>query len=99
MNLLWQIDFENKLREKGIPVFPDDRSYRRRQPTHTSPIIRVLERFGGLRLMASARDIFFATYLTNLPAAEGIELPDRHNFKESIQEEQQNPNEEIDEDE
>lgn len=95
----WQIDFENKLREQGIPVFPDDRSYRRRQPTHQSPIIRVLERSGGLRLMASARDIFFATYLSNLPAAEGIELPDRHNFKESIQEEQQNPNEEIDGDE
>lgn len=99
----WQIAFENKLREHGIPVFPDSRSYdsvnRRRQPTHSSPIIRVLERSGGLRLMASARDIFFATYLSNLPAAENIELPDRHNFKESIQEEQQNPNEEIDEDE
>jgi len=97
----WQIAFEHKLREHGIPVFPDSRSYDsvngRRQPTHTSPIIRVLERSGGLRLMASARDIFFATYLANLPAAAGIELPDRHNFKESIQEEQQNPNEEIDE--
>jgi len=95
----WQIDFENKLRERGIPVFPDDRSYRRRQPTHQSPVIRVLERSGGLRLMASARDIFFVTYLSTLPAAEGVELPDRHNFKESIQEEQQNPNQEIDEDE
>lgn len=99
----WQIGFEHKLREHGIPVFPDSRSYDsvngRRQPTHTSPIIRVLERSGGLRLMASARDIFFATYLSNLPDAVGIELPDRHNFKESIQEEQQNPNQEIDEDE
>mgnify|MGYP001613871348 CR=1 FL=1 len=99
----WQIAFENKLREQGIPVFPDNRSYDsvngRRQPTHTSPIIRVLERSGGLRLMASARDVFFATYLSNLPAAAGIELPDRHNFKESIQEEQQNPNQEIEDDE
>ncbi|MEI8174420.1 MAG: hypothetical protein WCG28_00545 [bacterium] len=99
----WQIVFENKLREQGIPVFPDNRSYDsvngRRQPTHTSPIIRVLERSGGLRLMASARDVFFATYLSNLPAAAGIELPDRHNFKESIQEEQQNPNQEIEDDE
>ena len=99
----WQISFEHKLREHGIPVFPDNRSYDsvngRRQPTHTSSVIRVLERSGGLRLMASARDIFFATYLSNLPAAAGIELPDRHNFKESIQEEQQNPNQEIDEDE
>lgn len=95
----WQIDFENKLRERGIPVFPDDRSYRRRQPIHQSSVIRVLERSGGLRLMASARDIFFVTYLSTLPAAEGIELPDRHNFKESIREEQQNPNQEINEDE
>ncbi len=95
----WQIGFENKLRECGIPVFPDDRSYRRRQPTHQSPVIRVLERSDGLRLMASARDIFFVTYLSTLPAAKGVELPDRHNFKESIQEEQQNPNEEINEDE
>lgn len=99
----WQIAFEHKMRERGIPVFPDDRSYDsvngRRQPTHTSPVIRVLERSGGLRLMASARDIFFATYLSNLPAATGVELPDRHNFKESILEEEQNPNEEIHEDE
>ncbi|MFA5248254.1 MAG: hypothetical protein WC415_03340 [Patescibacteria group bacterium] len=99
----WQISFEHRMRERGIPVFPDSGSYdsvnRRRQPTHQSPIIRVLERSGGLRLMASARDIFFATYLSNLPDAVGVELPDRHNFKNSIQEEEQNPNEEIDEDE
>ena len=99
----WQIAFEHRMRECSIPVFPDDRSYDsvngRRQPTHTSPVIRVLERSGGLRLMASVRDIFFATYLSNLPAAAGVELPDRHNFKESIQEEEHNPNEEIDEDE
>jgi len=99
----WQITFEHKMREHGIPVFPDDRSYDsvngRRQPTHSSPVIRVLERSGGLRLMASARDIFFATYLSTLPAAVGVELPDRHNFKESIQEEEQNPNQAVDEDE
>lgn len=97
----WQISFEHRMRERGIPVFPDSASYNsvngRRQPTHPSPVIRVLERSGGLRLMASARDIFFATYLSNLPAAAGIELPDRHDFKESIQEEEQNPNQEIDE--
>lgn len=99
----WQIYFEHKLREHGIPVFPDSGSYDsvngHRLPTHSSPVIRVLERSGGLRLMASARDIFFATYLSNLPAATGIELPDRHKFKESIKEEQQNPNKQIDEDE
>ncbi|MBI4991777.1 MAG: hypothetical protein HZB99_00985, partial [Candidatus Harrisonbacteria bacterium] len=99
----WQISFEHRMRERGIPVFPDSGSYdsvnRRRRPTHQSPVIRVLERSGGLRLMASARDIFFATYLSTLPAAAGVELPDRHNFKESIQEEEQNPNEEIEEDE
>ena len=99
----WQIDFENKLRDRGIPVFPDSESYDsvngRRTPTHVSPIIRVLERSGGLRLMASARDIFFATYLSHLPSAAGIEFPDRHDFKESIQEEEQNPNKEMDVDE
>lgn len=93
----WQISFEQKLRERGIPVFPDSGSYDsvngRRQPTHPSPVIRVLERSGGLRLMTSARDIFFATYLSNLPAAAGIELPDRHNFKESIQEQQKSKKE------
>jgi len=88
----WQINFENKLREHGIPVFPDRGSYDsvngRRQATHPSPIIRVLERSGGLTLMTSTRDIFFAIYLSNLPAAAGIKLPDRRHFKESIQEEQ-----------
>lgn len=99
----WQISFEHRMREeRGIPVFPDRGSYdsvnRHRRPTHKSPVIRVLERSGGLRLMASARDIFFATYLSNLLAATEVELPDRHNFKESIQEEQ-NSNEEIEDDE
>lgn len=96
----WQISFEHKMREEGIPVFPDSESYDsvngRRKPTHTSPVIRVLERSGGLRLMASARDIFFATYLSNLPDAADIELPDRHDFKESIQREEKDVKQKID---
>ncbi len=99
----WQISFENRMRDRGIPVFPDRGSYdsinSRRKPTHQSPIIRVLERSSGLRLMASARDIFFATYLSNLPDAVSVELPDRHNFKASIQEEERNYNKEINIDE
>ena len=88
----WQIDFGNRMRERGLPVFPDHESYdvvnRRRSPNHPSPLIRVMARMGGLAILSSAQNIFFLTYLSNLPVAAGIEFKDRHNLREKIQEEQ-----------
>ena len=97
----WQISFENKMREQGLPVFPEDRDLINRQqtPAHASPIIRVLARWGGLRLMTSARDIFFATYLSHNPSATGIEFPDRHDFQEQLERIEQEENNSENEDE
>ncbi len=50
--------------------------------------------------MSSAQSVFFATYLANLPAAAGVEFPDRRDLRESVREEEQRVNDEItDEDE
>ncbi len=101
----WQIRFEQKMRERGLPMFPDHDSYdfvnRRRHPRHSSPLIRVIARWGGIRLMSSARNVFFATYMAKLSAAEGIELPDRRDLQGALSEEEQRTNDEIisDEDE
>lgn len=100
----WQIAFAHRMRECGLPVFPDHDSYdfvnRRRHPTHPSPLIRVITRWGGLRMMSSARTVFFATYLANLSVADNIEFPDKRDLREAIQEEEQRNNDEIiDEDE
>jgi hypothetical protein len=88
----WQIAFEHKMREYGFPIFPDRESYDvvngRRHPSHPSPLIRVIARWGGLRLMSSAQSVFFSTYLANFPAAAGIDLHERHDLRESIQEEE-----------
>jgi len=89
----WQIWFNQKMSERGFPVFPDDRAYmnRRERSNHPSPIIRLLVRWGGLSAF-SAQSIFFAAYLSNLPAAAGLEFPDRRDLKEQIEREQRSPN-------
>ena len=91
----WQIAFEHKLREHGFPVFPDSDAYNAhdKRPNHNSPLIRVLVRSGGISILSSPRDIFFATYLALKPAAEGIELPDKRDMQERIQKETENKDE------
>lgn len=97
----WQINFSNKMREKGLPVFPEDRDFmnRHERPNHSSPIIRVMARAGGFMGLDTAQEVFFATYLSNHTSAEGVEFPNRHEFKERIEREQQEPNNEENEDE
>ncbi len=94
----WQIAFGHRMRERGLPVFPDDRDFMRRheRPNHPSPIIRVIARAGGLLGLDVAQEVFFATYLFNHTSAQGIEFPNRHEFRERINREQQEQNNEED---
>lgn len=92
----WQMDFSRKMKEHGLPVFPDDRYYgRRKKIDHPSPLIRVITKWGGLTAF-SAQEVFFAIYLSNNPAAEDIVFPDKRELKEEI--EKENEKNESDED-
>ncbi len=97
----WEIAFNQKMRERGFPVFPDDRDFinRRKRPSHNSPIIRAIARGGGLMGLNPAQEVFFATYLSNRPEAAGIGLPDRYNLRERIRREQEENNNENEENE
>ena len=94
----WEITFGQKMRERGLPVFPDDRAFinRGERPNHPSPIIRVIARGGGLLGLDSAQEVFFATYLSSRPEAKEIELPNRHNLMERVAREQEENNNESD---
>lgn len=100
----WKMSFERKMREQGFPMFPDRERYdyvngRRKRPNHSSALIRIIVRWGGLIGMASVRDVFFATYLSSRPESQGIELSGRHNLRENLEREQQEPPSENDADE
>ncbi|MBS3903825.1 MAG: hypothetical protein KGZ39_00680 [Simkania sp.] len=96
----WQLRFNHKMREQGLAVFPDSRSYDyvngRATPPHVSPIIRVVARSGGFDL-STGQTVFFATYLSNHPGAAGIDLPDRRDMQDQIRREAEQPNEEENE--
>lgn len=94
----WKIDFENELRKKGFPVFPDDRSsFRRDEPLkHKSALIRAVAKMRGL-MLSGGRDVFIATYLSDRPEANGVDLPDKHDFKEYIKREDEDNDENIEE--
>lgn len=98
----WQIRFGQKMREHGLAVFPDSKSYDYvngyANPVHISAIIRVLARSGTFGLDIG-QTIFFATYLSNHPDAAGIDLPNRRNMQERIKREEEGANEKNDEDE
>lgn len=96
----WQMRFSHKMREQGLAVFPDSRSYDyvngREDPAHASAIIRVVTRSSGLSL-STGQTVFFVTYLSQHPGATGIDLPDQRDMREQIQREERN-NEEENED-
>ena len=98
----WQLRFGHKMRELGLAVFPDSRSYDyvngRENPAHASAIIRVVARSGGLTL-TTGQTVFFATYLSSHPGAVGVELPDRLDLQEQISREVESPNAEENDDE
>ncbi len=88
----WQITFEHKMREKGIPIFPYDRDARHEQNSrivHESPLIRVVSRQSST--LSLPRNVFFTTYLSGLPSAVGIDLPGTQKLKRQIEEESSNP--------
>ncbi|HAS80788.1 MAG: hypothetical protein UR25_C0003G0010 [Candidatus Nomurabacteria bacterium GW2011_GWE1_32_28] len=93
----WQMRFSNKMREQGLAVFPDSRSYDyvngREDPAHASAVIRVVTRSGGLSL-STGQTVFFVTYLSQHPGATGIDLPDQRDMREQIQREEERSNEE-----
>lgn len=86
----WNIDFENKMRERGFRIFPDTRDGE--NPDHPSPIIRILAKWGGIRMMTSAKNIFFVTYLSKHPEAAGVDFPDKRDLGKQIEEEEQGEN-------
>jgi hypothetical protein len=92
----WQIAFNQKMRERGLPVFPDRDSYDfvndRRSPNHVSPLIRAIARSGGLMGLNIGQEVFFATYLSHHEAAEDIEFLSRRDLSKRIQREEQKAN-------
>jgi hypothetical protein len=84
----WQIEFNGKMHELGLRVFPEDRHVERGDSTHPSFLIRVVERWGGLMTL-TAQEVFISMYLSDLPAAVDIEFPNRHEIQQQIQREQQ----------
>jgi hypothetical protein len=89
----WKMFFEQEMRKQGFAMFPDNDSYdyvnNRRQPNHTSPLIRTIIRAGGLMGMTTVREIFFEAYLSRHTGANGIELSDRHDLRGRIEREEQ----------
>jgi hypothetical protein len=84
----WDMKFRGKLQELGLARDPttEHLNGRRVASNHPSPLIRVVSTYGGI-LGPNSRDIFFATYLSQHPAAEGIDLPDKRNLKQRLQRE------------
>lgn len=83
----WQMNFNGKMKEAGLPVFPEDRYGRREKISHQSALIRVIAKWGGLSIF-SAQEIFFAIYLSNRPESKDSIFPDKHNLKEEIEKEE-----------
>ena len=97
----WQLRFNHKIREQGLAVFPDSRSYDyvngREDPKHASALIRVIARSGGFDL-STGQTAFFVTYLSKRSEAEGIDLPDRRNMQKQITREEERINKKEDND-
>jgi hypothetical protein len=90
----WQMDFTRKMKDTGLPVFPEDRYYdRQKKISHQSSLIRVIAKWGGL-MAFSAQDVFLAIYLSNHPGAKDLTFPDKHDLKEGIKKEEKGDNEE-----
>lgn len=81
----WDTKFRGKLRELGLvrdlggELFSDRESV----PSHPSPLIRVVGIHGD-KLGPNSRDVFFTTYLSHHPSAEGIDFPDKKDLQHRI---------------
>jgi len=87
----WDMNFRSKLIEMNLVTDPTEEHLMHRERTinHSSPIIRVVGRYGDL-LPADPRNIFFITYLSQHPSAQGIDFPDRRDLGRRIEEESAN---------
>ena len=96
----WQLRFSQRMRDYGLAVFPDSRSYDylngRENPAHVSALIRVIARSGGFDL-SIGQTVFFVTYLSKHSGAVDINLPDRRDMQESIRREEERINNEENE--
>ena len=92
----WKKSFEEKMRESGFPEFPDRNDYinSRKQPNHTSPLIRIIIQWGDSRPMDFIREIFFTTYLSAHTDTQGINLPDKYTLQKYLKHEKQTNKEE-----
>lgn len=90
----WQVEFTRKMKDAGLPVFPEDRYYdRQKEITHQSSLIRVIAKWGGLTAF-SAQDVFLTIYLSSHPSAKDLTFPDKHDLREEIEKEEKGDNEE-----
>lgn len=83
----WQMNFNRKMKEAGLPVFPEDRYGRKGKISHQSALIRVIAKWGGLSVF-SAQEVFFTIYLSNRPEAKDLAFPDKHELKEEVEKEE-----------
>jgi hypothetical protein len=92
----WQLNFDQKMREKGLAIYPDRSSYDYinddSNPVHPSAIIRVIARSSGFGLYIG-QTVFFATYLANHSGAANIDLPDQRDMQEQIKQEEERASE------
>lgn len=83
----WQMNFNRKMKEAGLPVFPEDRYDRKGKISHQSALIRVIAKWGGLSIF-SAQEVFFTIYLSNRPEAKDLAFSDKHELKEEVEKEE-----------
>lgn len=93
MRAEWQIRFNSRMHDQGLPVWPEQRSsiHGREKVNHASALIRVVTKWGGLNTI-SGQDVFIATYLGQHESATEIEFPDNHDLKTQIKEEEETDN-------
>jgi hypothetical protein len=94
----WDVRLRRKFEEKGIAQdsFRHNPFGQDEEPTHPSPLIRVLAR-NGMIMSFDARNIFFAIYLSKHPAAKNIKLefPDRKDIENQIEHETNSETDEL----
>ena len=85
----WEIRFSTTLQEMNLVRDPyAERTFGRQTPgtIHPSPIIRVASIYAG-PMSINAREVFFVTYLSEHPAAQDIDFPDRRQLRQRIERE------------
>ncbi|MBL8030895.1 MAG: hypothetical protein JNK33_01030 [Candidatus Doudnabacteria bacterium] len=86
LRMNWDMQLRAVLEEKGFNVdILSSSSFDDTQPTHESPLIRVLVKYSGT-LSFEARNVFFVTYLSKHSSATDLDIdfPDRRDFEQEL---------------